>query len=995
MGNKSKFTFPMPGRSARPQVPIVSISTPLTKAQKVLGTEGGISIDAPSVSKEPIRSWETSSAGGISISVSEGSASQISTNDTGLGLIDEDGEQTPGTSYGRGMWEQESEIIPRQLRSAHGPGRKGLSGKKSAATIGADYRDGMTDDTFARRRDSTSTIWTHYESSKMPLAISQQTSNSAMAKGLPAKISDMLDMDGTLAGAQQKKKKPARLDLSILRPRSRKNNGKSPEIGPVLGNGYVMRSPSTVSVSPMSTSSSQARQHSIARIITKHQNSSANLTVPTPESGRSRRTPDMTGLHQLYDHYEQMSFRDNPTLHEETEDGEAQEDSDPDRVSFLIRKKSSATSGFHFTTPLSNPYIRETGAHGNRPRDASNESKATATYSDTVNPSQTRPASKKSYAASVSSRHTRTSKASPSTRSILESDRQQNSVLSLTDSDTDEDDVIDSRSMSAAPYQTNNPSRDDLSVSSDRRQSNGNRSDAYLSQRRSTSSKESSYAPLNEFLTVPHGSPKSGGHRSPPNNPYRSNHSSGNTVTYQQYNAAYSKVDHRLSVQSNGTWGSAGSGSVRRPSDGVQGSKAAPYPPTADHLTVPIPQTPINMDQILLRPTVYQRDSRQGSQTLDQPTPPVSPNSMEFCMRPSESKKNSTTEAYNARMMAVTRQEELLLAALRKKRARMRENIIAEIEEDRTGQLSGSSGGSGGIDSMLVDMQQPKPTKDARGHLGPTGFPQRSSSLARRTEKQERARQTDRMSKPEEARHSNSREDQLPTVPEAVTPATSQARHERVLLYLDQPLDEADPIDTAEPSPDLSEFMESEIEWPLPKRQSRSRTRPDQQQKSFPPSSHRFSERPRPDSSPLSPRSQSLVSPSALSDVPETHEADHRARHHHHHQRPETAVYDEDVDADDMSLDDLDEVVGHRHEDHAGWGHHDASHKPSGIARADSPISPLADELLAPNTFIPSASTKDGKGHGHGHVRGKKSAAVRLSAVGRGDGTMPWWGDDD
>ncbi|KAL1836883.1 hypothetical protein VTK73DRAFT_4895 [Phialemonium thermophilum] len=44
---------------------------------------------------------------------------------------------------------------------------------------------------------------------------------------------------------------------------------------------------------------------------------------------------------------------------------------------------------------------------------------------------------------------------------------------------------------------------------------------------------------------------------------------------------------------------------------------------------------------------------------------------------------NPNNSSHNGRFMAVTRQEEMLLAALRKKRARMRENIIAELEAEQ------------------------------------------------------------------------------------------------------------------------------------------------------------------------------------------------------------------------------------------------------------------------------------------------------------------------
>jgi hypothetical protein len=96
--------------------------------------------------------------------------------------------------------------------------------------------------------------------------------------------------------------------------------------------------------------------------------------------------------------------------------------------------------------------------------------------------------------------------------------------------------------------------------------------------------------------------------------------------------------------------------------------------------------------------------------------------------------------------MAVTKQEEALLEALRQKRARMREEIIEEHETKKT----------------------PSPPR----------IPERSASQY----------------------SSNS---SLNTVRGAGTVNGKQ----RVLMYLDTPLSVSQPIDTSEPSPDLSDFL--------------------------------------------------------------------------------------------------------------------------------------------------------------------------------------------
>lgn len=76
--------------------------------------------------------------------------------------------------------------------------------------------------------------------------------------------------------------------------------------------------------------------------------------------------------------------------------------------------------------------------------------------------------------------------------------------------------------------------------------------------------------------------------------------------------------------------------------------------------------------------------SRQSLRSGDQPTPPLSPSSVEFCLQPDMSFDVAGNPSNNPRFMAVTRQEQMLLAALRNKRAMMREHIIAEVEAEQT-----------------------------------------------------------------------------------------------------------------------------------------------------------------------------------------------------------------------------------------------------------------------------------------------------------------------
>ncbi|KAI1342969.1 hypothetical protein F5Y15DRAFT_273049 [Xylariaceae sp. FL0016] len=951
MGNKSKFTFPVPGRSSKQHSPPqLSIATPLSKAQKVLGASG-VNTETTTHPKNYGRSWEETSNSGISISISESSASQ-STAETGYGGFDD--EDTPGTSYSRGIWEQESEVIPRQLRSAHGrpsSSKQSLKPKRSAATIGNDYRDTATDDSYARRRMSAaSSVWSHYDSGKMPLSISQQTSNSAMAKGLPTKASSLLDMDGALAGLPAKKKKPARLDLSkwSWRSKSQVTIPPSSGVGPVLGNNYVMRSPSFMSQSTESSPSREDGPRAMRKLTWQPPN--GTLTVPDARResrGQPRGARDNAGLHQLYSHYEQMSFRDSPLEEEE----EPEEQFNPDYLQPQSTRIAPNVSAHDLVTSS----VHSSG--WKHSRESSHDSKATTRRADTPNTSQLLSSAKKDYTASVSSRHTRTSKASPSTRSILESDRQQNSVLSLSDSSDEED--IESPPVTAIParFQTH---RDDVSVSSSRSHLSADRvvprSQGPGHQNENTSSH------LDDHLVIPKSVPTPQGGRSVSNASRSSNNSastfkSKHPSSPSSYNPRYSKA----SVLSYETMDSVAYS--RQHGFGVQEARTVSFLPLASTSEAAsgfsVPQTPSNFDQIILRQTTHGGSNQ--SRASDQPTPPLSPNSVEFSVKPpgpahKEPSGPSDAEEQHARMMAVTKQEEMLLAALRKKRARMRENIIAELDQDRSSRSSYGSGNTGSDKRMSVhnpmSLTSREEDKDRNAGMSkPIRFPQRSSSLTGRpAERRGHARHNNNLQGIQESEApSTSHSDPISDRPPRLPPVTmvseqrsrSKTKPERVLLYLDQPLNGAQSIDTSEPSPDLSDYMDSDNEIIPDERRSRTRSR---YGSGFPAyTAKRDSEHPRPDSTPFP----------ALRDV------------------PEVELDDDDYDEDDLdvSLDDF-HMISQAHGQQL-------REKSRGMARPDSPVD-------SPGLLHPKSAKH----------RAKKSD-VRLSAVGYASGPMPYWGDDD
>ncbi|KAF3351977.1 DNA polymerase alpha-associated DNA helicase A [Verticillium dahliae VDG1] len=156
MGKTSKFTFPIPGKKQKPGIgPIVS--GPMSKAQKILGT-AELNIDAPQ--------WDDMSNSGISISISESTATtSYYTNDRALQTVGED-EEYVGKGRSNARWELESETVPAYLRS----------GRNSRLPDGdGTIRDLMSETSSLRRRQSNSTLRSWYDKAKMPLSISQQT----------------------------------------------------------------------------------------------------------------------------------------------------------------------------------------------------------------------------------------------------------------------------------------------------------------------------------------------------------------------------------------------------------------------------------------------------------------------------------------------------------------------------------------------------------------------------------------------------------------------------------------------------------------------------------------------------------------------------------------------------------------------------------------------------------------------------------------------------
>jgi hypothetical protein len=780
----SKFTFPIPGRRAKPTPPPPVTTAPRTKAQKLLGT-GDVVDDQPRRSPDTRWGWETHSNSGISIAVSDTTVSHSGHVETGLGVVQEN-EVTRSPVLRRGQWEDESAIIPPAL-NAHG-------------------HDGVTDASSLRRRQSSSTITSYYDKSKLPLSISQQTSNSAMAKGLPTKASMLLDIEGVYAepAGKTKKKKPAMLDLTGLLSRQRGSKYLKPETykGLVLGPDMMTKSPSIMSVSPDATPPpiSQRTERSLRKKLTKE---SLKESSPVPELLRQspatrprvrsredghRPTKSVVDLMNLYDHYEQRSFAD--VLDDAAEDS--------DSVSQLPTCPTS--SGNTFLAPK--PHAMRMGMP---PKHAALLASAHELSLMGTSPSSL--ISPPNDTASVSSRHTRTSKASKRTdHSLTDLDLQQNSVLSL--SSDSEDDGYEASSKSSLPIPALSVSDGQASPTSPR-SAISQRSAATAPQEgnRGKPPKRTSFATQPQFLPIPEGAPTCSLPQIPQIGARSSSLSLHSTAKKQEQLLHQTS---RLSIGTTSTGRTVSSGTI-------QGAKVNGNSPPRQ----PIWSNATGCDDFPAPPAQGHRFPTT-TQSPEQPAPPLSPTSVDFYLQSHRGSKvafdidtrsissgrslgslskggprrgsaaSSHHESNNGRFMAVTRQEEMLLAALRQKRALMRENMNAELDEtmDREGgdlQRQNTNGSSSGVSrqssmSTMRTIDASYGALSARPHQPQIRVTSSNQDLTR-----------------------------------------EKVVREQILLMMDRPSDESTGVETAEPSPDLDGFLgfDDSFEFPMPERRGR------------------------------------------------------------------------------------------------------------------------------------------------------------------------------
>jgi hypothetical protein len=676
MGRTSKFSFPLPARtySTTPKEkeatnkPSPWRGSTLSKAQRVLGAESDLNIDAQL--RDDDQSWvypgsRSSGVSGMSICISESSQSTRSKDDT-ASISQSQSDQ----------WELESGVFPRPQR---------LRGKASSTLLGQNYgEDGGATETSSigrrmHREHSDSTLRSYYDRQKSPLAISQQTSASsardlALRKGCPPVVtrSPLLQIDSVDLPDEhlvypdhedlfrdKSKKKPSRLDLSMLIPRSRKNGGVE-DSGPPTP--YSTNGSNT----PRSQDSSSFRRR-LTKAPSKESLQSQKLSVRSGHTQDSKRRHTRDALSELYDKYEQFTGRSQ-------------------RMSQIPESKVPEPK-----VPEAKVAGRE--RHTKTPQKAISELESRFDQLE-VNSSHLSPADSRSFswknvplnqvtppwelssAASISSRNTKTSRQT-STSAFSNSDLKNNSVLSLS-SDSEEE------TSGPEPLGPHGISPND-------------RASRVLSGI-STATPDSRRPSTRQSLAA----------------------TSMTSITSKTYGS------RRGSTQSHPSFTIPEYDESSLPNTRISGPCA--QPDFEDHHSTRSQSSDRRQWRSSRKPS-----STASRRSSTHPEPPISPTTVEF----------RDPSGRSSRYIAVTKQEEALLEALRQKRAHMREMIIEEHETAK--------------------------------------------------------------SPPRESRRTSSRHAEVPFASTVCGPAGPK---ERVLLYLDDaPMSKEHPIDTAEPSPDLSDFL--------------------------------------------------------------------------------------------------------------------------------------------------------------------------------------------
>lgn len=426
-------------------------------------------------------------------------------------------------------------------------------------------------------------------------------------------------------------------------------------------------------------------------------------------------------------------------------------------------------------------------------------------------------------------------------------DPQQNSVLSLSSDSEEEFPEPRPTTSVSAPGNTPRFVNEPIRPASPNDEEHVPRPSATNARRGKPGPKRASFAPNNQY--IPDNNSSVNPVKPPAINTRTSSLSLNSTSTGAKTVTPSDRSTSRLSTRSNSTTTSV----VRF------------YQSAEGHLMPTVQDAKaISMVPALLSKTTYspRRATSRQSRSSEQPTPPLSPTSMDFYLQsqhtsvvdpdigsirsgmslptinetsrlasPSAARSRASTSSGDGRFMAVTRQEEMLLAALRVKRARMRETIIAEFEEEqeqafenildhgRSSPTDGSAesaapsirNGSTGVVPNPHSRHGSSTSTITNGFRKPAGIVLRPSKDSQVEEDEQSQWQPQleqhRWQRPSLTVTSTNRHIKAPAAARLESIAEPVPRYNRTHLRLTRSPDPPPPFDAPEPSPDLSDFM--------------------------------------------------------------------------------------------------------------------------------------------------------------------------------------------
>lgn len=583
----ARFPFSLPGRkkSALQLKP----TEPLSKAHRVLGSTP-LSIDSPPPH------WDDGSSSSVASDKHVGTTAPSA----GHRRLDSHGlhdNHPVSIAKSEDGWRGDSDALPHPLRlNAVGLGDCYEADRSTVAS------------SILRNSLSSSTMKSWYDRANMPLAISQQTSSSAMAKGLPSKAERILDVDDFYGN--KPRKKPGKLDLSAIMPgprRPRVSSHSRQDVGAaVLGPEYLTRSPSVLTpTSPPARQTEQKRAKRGARLC-----STSEARLSGARSGSPWLPSSTLGeLPSLYDHYEQMSLRQ------------------------LMRHGSlrdTVEAEGHAEATQHSPQQESKARQRPQPMPPTPKTVMYSSILKTPSPSN----------CAASNRHIGAPKMPRALEQYLESaDLHQTSVLMLSsDSDDDDDDLDSSTTATTAATTTTSrsPAGPSLSRTSTRQddasfESTSIRVDARTVKSLDNASQKTPSSRRVSFVST----------------------ISSNSAATRQSRSVHSIGESRATPLHS---------SLRSTKAGLEQE-------------APRASLQLQFDQ-----GAFHHMSPASS--TDQLTPPLSPSSVDFYIRSGRSSIDGP-ESHN-RLMAVSRQEEMLLAALRHKQDSFRCSVLANLQGSPT-----------------------------------------------------------------------------------------------------------------------------------------------------------------------------------------------------------------------------------------------------------------------------------------------------------------------